>query len=771
MNRTLLFLLSWCALWSQKPMQQADRVSPVIPVHAQPFPLEQVRILSGPFQRALELDQKYILSLPVDRLLHNFYITAGLSSTAKPLAGWEAPDCELRGHFVGHYLTACALLYAAAGDVRLKMRGDSVVAGLKLCQEKIGTGYLSAYPVELIDRVESGKRVWAPYYTLHKIFAGLLDMHVYGQNQDALIMAKKIADWVIARNSRLSDEEMQKMLGVEHGGMNEALANLYALTAEKKYLDISLRFNHRAVIEPAQQNQDRLTGLHANTQIPKFIGTARQYELTGDSDLQTGSLFFWNTVTKERSYVIGGHSDGELFSDKATLSQALGPNTTETCNTYNMLKLTRHLFSWEPKPEYMDYYERALYNHILASQNPRTGMTCYYVPLRSGSHKTYNDYDSSFWCCTGTGVENPGRYGEAIYFHDGDSCLYVNLFIASRLQWTEKGLILEQQTHFPEQASTTLTFTCQKPRQVTFLLRYPGWATSGCDVKINGKNFPIKQKTCSWIPISRLWRTGDRIVMNMPFTLHTEAFRDNPNRFAFMYGPLVLASQINNEKPIPVLVTEKEISQTLTRIANQPLRFSSQPGSFLIAGEKKAVSFIFEPFYGIHDDRSYVVYWDRFTAQQWRTHEEAYEKEMTETRELDRRTIDRVKPGYEQNERDHAFQGEKTEAGNLGNAKYRECWDGGWCRYALKIVPEGKLALQVRYWGSDAGRRTFDILVDGENLATQQLQKEKPEQFFDVLYAIPEKLLIGKTSVTVKFQAHPANLVGGLYDLRIIKTE
>ncbi|MHB8899931.1 MAG: beta-L-arabinofuranosidase domain-containing protein, partial [Thermoguttaceae bacterium] len=348
------------------------RVAGVVPFQAYAFDLRQVRLLDGPFLHARELDRRYLLSLDPDRLLHTFRLNAGLPSPAQPLGGWEATDCEVRGHFTGHYLTACSLMYASTGDAAVKAKGDAVVKGLGECQAEFPSGYLSAYPEEFFDRVEARRPVWAPYYTLHKIYAGLLDMYVYCDNPQALDVCKKFADWVIARNGRLSDQQMQAMLGNEHGGMNEVLANLYGLTGEDKYLKIAQRFNHMAVIGPAENREDRLTGLHANTQIPKFVGAARQYELTGNPKLKTAAEFFWNTVVKERSYVIGGHSDGEHFSPKERLSEALGPATTETCNTYNVLKLTRHLFCWEPRAEYADYYERALYNHILASQHPET---------------------------------------------------------------------------------------------------------------------------------------------------------------------------------------------------------------------------------------------------------------------------------------------------------------------------------------------------------------------------------------------------------------
>jgi DUF1680 family protein len=464
-----------CSVVASAPglARPADKVPMNGAIAVQPFGLEQVRLLPGPFRQAMELDRKYLRSLDPDRLLHNFRSNAGLASSAEPLGGWEAPTCELRGHFVGHYLSACALMYASTGDERLKERAEYVVAELAKCQKALGRGYLSAFPEEFIDRVENLKRVWAPWYTLHKILAGLIDLNEHCGSALALEVACKFADWVKTRTDTLNDERMQKMLGNEHGGMNEALANLYARTGEEKYLRLAQRFNHQAVIEPASRRQDRLTGLHANTQIPKFIGAARQYELTGEAALQTAATFFWDTVVRERSYVIGGHSDNEHFTPKERLSQSLGRNTAETCNTYNMVKLTQHLFCWDPRALYADYCERALYNHILASQNPETGMMCYYVPLRPGARKVYNTALASFWCCTGTGVENHARYGESIYFHDGGDKLYWNLFIASELDWKAKGVRLRQETNFPEAGCSRLVVTCGKPIVLSLHVRHP----------------------------------------------------------------------------------------------------------------------------------------------------------------------------------------------------------------------------------------------------------------------------------------------------------
>ncbi len=545
----LLASLPLCAradsLWLRNPKL---KVPNKVRLQVQAFDLRDIRLLDGPFKHAQDLDREYLLSLDTDRLLHTFRINAGLPSVAEPLGGWEEPACELRGHFVGHYLTACALMYASTGDERLKAQGAAVVQGLAECQAKFPNGYLSAYPEEFFDRVEQQQRVWAPYYTLHKIYAGLLDLYVYCDNKQALQVCQKFADWVTARNDRLSDEQMQLMLDAEHGGMNEVLANLYGLTGTEKYLKTSLRFNHLAVIGPAEQRQDKLTGLHANTQIPKFVGTARQYELTGDPALKTASEFFWNTVVNERSYVIGGHSDGEHFSPKEKLSEALGPATTETCNTYNMLKLTRHLFCWDPKVEYADYYERALLNHILASQNPADGMMCYYVPLRSGASKGglgfgYSSPLHSFWCCTGTGVENHAKYGDSIYFWDGDRTLYVNLFIASELKIPGTGVTLRQETQFPAADTTTLRLQCDEPMEGTLMIRHPGWAISGVTVAVNGTPQDIPSRPGSYVQLRREWHDGDRVEVKLPLSLHTEGFRDNPDRFAFLNGPVVLCAR------------------------------------------------------------------------------------------------------------------------------------------------------------------------------------------------------------------------------------
>ena len=740
-----------------------------IALRAQPFPLSSVRLLDGPFKHAQELDLQYLLSLDLDRLLHTFRLNAGLPSTARPYGGWEEPKCELRGHFVGHYLSACALMYASTGDERLKQKGEAVVAGLAACQARFPSGYLSAYPEEFFDRVEKQQPVWAPYYTLHKIFAGLLDMNVLCGDQQALEVAKKFGDWVIARNSRLTDAQMQAMLGNEHGGMNECLANLYALTGEDKYLAISKRFNHQAVIGPAMQRHDNLTGLHANTQFPKFIGISRQYELTADASLRTAATFFWDTVVHERSYVIGGNSDGEHFSPKEKLSTAFGPSTTETCNTYNMLKLTRHLFCWDPQVEYADYYERALYNHILASQNPEDGMTCYYVPLRSGSSKSYCNRENSFWCCTGTGVENHAKYGDSIYFHAGDATLYVNLFIASELDWKNRGLKVTQETAFPSADTTRLTFTCQKPVQLELKLRWPSWAKSGCLLSVNGKPQKTAGQPGSWLALKRTWKSGDTVSLQLPFSVRTEGFADNPDRFAFLNGPVVLGAQVDPSKPFPAVVAERDDLLKALKPTGQPNTFTASTDVFRVPGGSAIVTL--EPFYAIHGGPHYLVYFDRFTPAQWVAKEAVYAAELARQRELTARTVDFVVPDREQSERDHAMRGELTAAGDFGDRTWRHATDGGWFSWQFKLLPDQPQELWVTYWGSDGGNRVFDILVDDHKIATERLENNKPDRFFDAVYLLPADLLQGKQSITVRFQAHPGAWAGGVFGARVMRTQ
>ncbi len=595
-----------------------DKAAPVVKFQAEPFPLAEVRLLQGPFQHAMQLDRQYLLSLDADRLLHVFRLSAGLPSAARPYGGWMAPKHNSRGEFVGLYLSACAEMYASTADEQVKRKGNQVVAGLAQCQQKFGNGFLHTHPDTFTSRCEAPVPFW---YQVHKILAGLMDMYVMCDDRQALDVAIKLADWADRASARFSDAQVQKMLAQEHGGINEALANLYALTGQPKYLQLAMRFNHRAVLGPASERQDRLTGLHANTQIPKFVGAARQYELTGQSSLRTAASFFWETVVRERSYIIGGHSLNEHFTPKETLSRALGWNTCETCNTYNMLKLTRHLFSWDPRAEYADYYERALYNHILASQNPATGMMCYFLPLGSDAkcRKTYCTPEDSFWCCTGTGIENHAKYGDSIYFHQGQAALYVNLFIASELDWPAKGLRLRQETNYPDEGATRLLLFCEKPLRLDLRIRHPHWAKSGFEIRVNGLKQSDSTVPGSYATVAREWSNGDTVEVAMPFTLHTESFRDNPQRVAFLHGPLVLCAENDAtavKPPYPAIAAgEGRLFAELKPVPGKPSTFTAPARVLRLSGEFNAPAVTLQPLYRFHDHHGYVVYWDIVTPK------------------------------------------------------------------------------------------------------------------------------------------------------------
>jgi DUF1680 family protein len=747
--------------------ENGDRVAPVMEIATESFPLEHVRLLDGPFKHAMELDRKYLRSLDPDRLLHVFRLNAGVPSSAKPYGGWMAPGHNSRGEFVGHYLSACARMYADTGDEELKGNASRVVAGLAQCQRHFGNGYLHTHPDAFSSRCEAPIPFW---YQIHKVLAGLLDVHLHCGNDQALEVAQKLGDWAWKAASRFPDTRIQPMLQIEHGGINEAFANLYARTGDERYLKLSLRFNHRAVLGPAMKGEDTLDGLHANTQIPKFIGAARQYEMTGDTGLKAASVFFWETVVRERSYVIGGNSNGELFSRKASLSEALGPDNCETCNTYNMLKLTHHLFLWDPKTEYADYYERALFNHILASQNPESGMLAYYMPLNGGP-KVFGDPENSFWCCYGTGIENHARYGENIYFHRANKSLYVNLFIASELDWKELGLKVLQETRYPETETSRLTLTCEKPVQLTLNVRQPSWATSGVEIAVNSQKTNTVNRPGSYASLSRRWQTGDTIDLRMPMSVRTEGFRDNPRRRAILFGPLVLCAPGAPEKPSPVIVSEIERIPSGIRPTGECLCFEGSTGILRsVASEQRRLVRLI-PFYK-ECRQPYVTYWDVVDEAQWATRRERYQAEVKRQQAMAARVVDRVVIGSEQSEKAHRVQGQKTEWGpGTGATNWRHAVDGGWFAYEMKSPKSQSLELICTYWGGDSGDREFDVLIDGVRIATQTLRNDRPGEYFDQTYPIPVELTAGKEKVTVRFQAHSGKTAGGVFGCQLLKRE
>ncbi len=580
------------------------------------FPLANVRLLPGRLLKSAEINRRYMLELPADRLLHMFRVTAGLPSNAEPLGGWEQPSNELRGHFMGHYLSACAQGYASLGDEEMKRRGDELVTELARCQKALGNGYLSAFPEEFFDRLRDGMPVWAPFYTLHKIMAGLLDMHTLAGNTQALDVLLKMTTWTRRWVDPLPEAHMQRVLEREFGGMNELLYNLHAVTKDDAHFRLAHAFDHARFFAPLAAGRDELKGQHANTNIPKVIGAARRYELAGERRYRAIAEYFWREVTGQRCYVTGGTSDGEGWSGEAGhLAEHLSGYTQECCCTYNMLKLTKHVFEWTPTASVADYYERAFWNGILGTQHPDDGMTLYYVPLETGYWKLFGRKTEAFWCCTGSGLESFTKLADGAYFHD-DAGVWVNQFIASELTWKEKGVTLRQETAFPESDATRLTVHVKAPARFALRVRVPGWCQQG-SAKLNGKPVDGFAAPGGYFVVEREWRDGETLDVTLPMKLRQESMPDDDGLRAFMHGPIVLVGELGIEglneetlraeptKPrsIPEYklkpVEAPKLTGAVEPIAGEPLHYRAK-------GTKKDVKLV--PFYELIDQR-YGVYW------------------------------------------------------------------------------------------------------------------------------------------------------------------
>ncbi len=584
-----------------------------------PFELSVVKLLDGPFRHATEQNIKTLLNYEPDRLLSRFYSEAGLKPKAVQYMGWE--NESLAGHSLGHYLSACSMMYQTTGDERFKQRINYIVSELGYLQEKDGDGYIGAFSGgKKILGEEVGKGIirsqgfdlngiWAPFYTQHKIMAGLRDAYRLCGNESALTVEKRFADWIGKVVLPLDHDQVQNMLRCEHGGISETMTDLYADTGDEKYLKISEVFYQEAILDSLKAGKDILPGKHCNTNIPKLIALSRHYEITGDSSDRKAAEFFWDRVVNHHSYVTGGNGNDEYFGPADKLRNRLGEGTTESCNVYNMLKLTEHIFEWEASAKAADFYERALFNHILSTQNPVTGEVTYNLSLDMGGYKLFQDPDE-FTCCIGTGMENHSKYGRNIYYHNNTE-LYLFQFIASELNWQEKGLTLIQETKFPEEQGTKLEFRCEKPLQLALMVRYPYWSEDGIEIRINGKTKKVKQTPGSFVRIDRTWKTGDVVEVSLPFSLRLEAMPDDSNRVAVMYGPLVLAGDhgpVDNTAArdtmyVPVFQTDRRDPKRWT----QPVEGNVNTFRTVNTGRPGDVEL--RPFYTFHD-RRYSVYWD-----------------------------------------------------------------------------------------------------------------------------------------------------------------
>ncbi len=595
------------------------------------FDLQEVKLLDSPFKDNMMRESKWIMAISANRLLHSFRNNAGIYSgleggyfAVNKLGGWESLDCELRGHSTGHILSALALLYASTGEQMYKAKADSLVNGLVEVQKVLNQkGYLSAFPQNLIDRAIAGQRVWAPWYTQHKIFSGLIDQYLYCDNKDALEIAKGMGDWAYDKLKPLSPEQRKTMLKNEFGGMNDSFYALYEITGNANYKFLAEYFYHEDTLNPLLDKLDNLNKKHANTYIPKLIGISRDYELEGGNKNREIPEFFWNTVVNHHTFATGSNSDKEKFFEPDNLSEHLSGYTGESCNVYNMLKLTRHLYGYNPQIKYVDYYEKALYNHILGQQDPKTGMVAYFLPMKAGAHKVYSTPENSFWCCVGSGFENQAKYGEFIYYHDQG--LYVNLFIPSELNWKEKGITLKQETNFPNQGNTKLTINTTNPVTMPIHIRYPSWATAGIEVKVNGKKQKVNSNPGSYIDLNKKWSDGDRIEVSFGMQIKLVPTPDNPNVAAVTYGPVVLAGEMGTEGMVepapysnPKLYNDyytydyhvpNDISNKLNfsvkKLENNILKDKEDTLEFKIKGTNN----VLKPIYNIHRER-YIIYWD-----------------------------------------------------------------------------------------------------------------------------------------------------------------
>jgi len=763
------------------------------------FPLGDVKLLEGLFKHARDLNVEVLLKYDVDRLLAPYRKEAGLHEKAKCYPNWEGLD----GHVGGHYLSAMAMNYAATGNAECKTRMEYMISELKTCQDSNavnnsdwGIGYAGGFPnsKKLWTAFKTGdfsiyNSSWAPFYNLHKMYAGLRDAWLYCGNEDAKDIFLKFCDWGINITYALSDEQMQQMLNIEHGGMNEVFADAYQLTGNKRYLMAAKRFSHKMFLDPLSEGRDILDNKHANTQIPKFIGFERIAELDDDKKFGKAGSYFWETVTRNRTLAFGGNSRREYFPGVSSCIDFINVNDgPESCNSYNMLKLTEDLFRVHPLAKYADYYERTVYNHILSTQHPEHGGYVYFTPARPRHYRVYSAPNEAMWCCVGTGMENHGKYNQFIYTHSKDT-LYLNLFIASELNWKEKGVKIKQETSFPKEEQTKLTIT-EGSSIFRLNVRYPAWVSKNAlKITVNGKEVIYSALPSSYVGIQRKWKKGDVVLIMLPMYNTLEHLPNVPEYIALMHGPILLGAKTGTEDlkgliaddsrwgqyaggtylPVdkaPILVDDdiKNAGIKLEPVKGNPLYFK------LNVKMINPVELTLEPFYQIHDAR-YMIYWLALTTKGYKTYIDSLTNIEKGKLTVEKRTIDYVATGEQQPEVDHVMQKENSGTGNNLNEFFRDAGDEGYFSYDLSTNSEQSLSLLVRYWGAEWGSRKFDILIDDEKLVTEDnTNRWNQSMFKNVIYQIPDSMVNGKNHIRVKFQASHGSTAGAVYIIRLLRT-
>lgn len=762
------------------------------------FPLSDVKLLSGPFKHAQDLNIHVLLEYDVDRLIAPFRKEAGLPEKAKLYPNWEGLD----GHIGGHYLTALAMNYASTGNVECKKRMEYMISELKACQEANeknhpdwGKGYVGGAPnsQQIWSTLQKGdfaayRDAWVPWYNVHKLYSGLRDAWLYAGNEDAKAIFLKFCDWGINITSELTDQQMQQMLDNEHGGMNETFADAYQMTGDKKYMVAAKRFSHRMLLDAMAAGNDNLDNKHANTQVPKAVGFQRIAELSHDEQYTKAGSFFWETVTGTRSLAFGGNSRREFFPSVASctdfVNEVEGP---ETCNSYNMLKLTEDLFRVNPLAKYADYYERTMYNHILSTQHPEHGGFVYFTPARPRHYRVYSQPNEAMWCCVGSGMENHGKYSHFIYTHQNDS-LFLNLFVASELNWREKGIKMVQETQFPNEETTRLIIT-EGTAKFKLMVRYPSWVKEGAlKISVNGKPVEFDSKPSSYVAVERNWKKGDEVHILLPMHNSIEKMPNVPNYVAIMHGPILLGAKTGTEdlkglvaddgrwahiaggERLPVDKAPIIIENSLDDIAGKLTPIKDKPLAFTVSlNMVNKANIELEPFFGIHDSR-YMIYWMWLTESQYKNYIDSLAIAENERMELQKRTIDFVAPGEQQPEADHQMEKLKSNTGNFHDEFWRDARNDGYFSYNMTTNSETGLSLIVRYWGAEWGNRKFDIFIDNEKLITEDnTGRWNQSQFQEVKYEIPDSMVKDKKQIRVKFQALPGNTAGAVYYIRLVR--
>ena len=761
-----------------------------LPVQMESFDVKDVTLTPSAFKHAEEMDIRYLLGIDPDRLLAPYLKEAGLKPKAENYTNWE--NTGLDGHIGGHYLSALTYMYASTGNQEIKGRLDYVISELKRCYDANGNGYISGVPggKQIWKEISEGNiraasfglnDRWVPLYNIHKIFAGLRDAYLIYGSKECREMFIGLTDWMYRLTSALTDEQLQDMLRSEHGGLNEVFADAAAISGDARFMELAKRFSHKRVLEPLLKGEDHLTGMHANTQIPKVIGYKRIADLEGYEDWDKAAQYFWETVVDNRSITIGGNSVFEHFHPaenfESMLTSEQGP---ETCNTYNMLRLTKMLYATTGNTHYMDYYERALYNHILSTINPIQGGFVYFTPMRPGHYRVYSQPQTSFWCCVGSGMENHARYGEMIYSHKGDKELIVNLFIPSVLTWGKT--VVEQVNSFPAEEGTTLMINPKKPAEFTVSIRVPEWTESArMNAKVNGEPVEAIHED-GFLKIERRWTKGDKLSVDLPMRLRAVQLPDMTENYSFMYGPVVLAASLGKEDQLgmyaddsrgghiaagkklplnemPLIVGEKDdMLSHISKVEGKPLTIKMTGLAPLKYKEMTLV-----PFSTLHECR-YMVYWPLVSEQEWKERLAKQEADEKARIALELITADKVTCGEQQHESDHFSNVAESVNGDDNGRHWRMTGRNGWFSYILNTKGWPVQHVRIALNGREGNEAT--ILVNGKEAGSiiPHMPGNEEIHVIDIPQEFRSENVLEVTVKGIEGKASPK-----IYEIRIVK--